>query len=71
MDEQSKLLIETIRLLKLRPRTLTLKMISDQLKVSQSWLSTLLSDQPPSGPNVDHVERLYNLLAEKPLFPRD
>jgi len=67
----SALLAETIRLLKDRPRSLTLKMVSEQITVSVSWLSSLLSDDPPQGPSVDQIERLYNLLSDKPLFPRN
>ena len=65
---ESQLLTITISLLRQRPKNLTLKDIGLKINVSVSWLSSLLSDNPPSGAQVDRIEKLYNLLSEKPLF---
>jgi len=68
---QRTLLSETIKLLRNRPRPMSLDKISEKIGVSVGWLTTLTSQHPPIGARVDAVERLYNLLADKPLFTDD
>jgi len=64
---QNSLLLTTARLLRDRPKSLSLYDLAQELSVSVSWLSSLLSDDPPEGASVTKVEKLYNRLAPSPL----
>jgi len=68
---QKTLLSETIRLLRERPRTLVIADLAEELGLTKSWLSSLLSTTPPKNASVANVETLYNRLSDTPLFAKD
>ena len=57
----------TLKLLRMRPRTVTLDAISNDTGLSSSWLSSLLGKSPPTDPSVKKIERLYTYLSGKDL----
>lgn len=63
MDSRETLLEKTIRLLRHRDRTLTLTSIADQVNCSVAFLSSLVSESPPTHPSVEKIQRLYEVLT--------
>lgn len=57
---------KTRQMLAERPRTLTLEELAARLDVSVNWLS-MFSRGAILNPGVNTIQRLYDLLAERPL----
>ena len=64
-QKEIELLDRTMHLYFGRPKTLTLAKMSEDTGISLSWLKSLPKTAHPS---VNLVERLYNYLADTPLF---
>lgn len=60
----SLFLEETKRLLKQRPKNITLALIAEETGLKDDWLQSLLYKDIDAG--VKKVETLYNYLADKP-----
>ena len=56
---------ETIRLLKERPKHITLALMAEEIDVTQPWIESLLY-RKDCNPSVIQLEKLYNYLADKP-----
>lgn len=61
------LLDTTIRLLKHRDRTVTYELIAKEIDCSIGFLSSLVSDDPPTNPGVNSIQALYEFLANREL----
>ena len=65
--KRETLLEHTIRLMKHRDRTITLEILAKNCDCTTSFLSTLMSPDPPSRPGVNAIQRLYEFLSGKQL----
>ena len=61
------LLETTIRLLRHRDRTITLDDVARGVDCTTSFLSHLLSSDPPQRPGVNSIQRLYEFLTDSKL----
>ena len=68
MENRQTLKDVTIELLRNRPKPITLAIVSKSTNLSISFLSSLLSENPPQNPGVNHIQTLYEYLNEKPLI---
>jgi hypothetical protein len=63
---RSRLYTRTLELLRNRPRTQTLRVISDDTSLPEGWLVSILC-KPCLSPSVDRIEVLYEYLSSKRL----
>lgn len=66
-DTRGTLLSVTVDLLRHRPKTVTLDDVAAGANCTVSFLSSLLSPDPPKRPGVNAIQRLYDFLADEPL----
>jgi hypothetical protein len=64
--EVRSLALTTRRMLVERPRKLTLRMIADEIGITERWLLNFASGKTPN-PGVNTVQALYEYLAGKEL----
>ena len=61
------LLSVTLKLLKNRPITLTLKKISKDTSIPYHWLTAISKSNGARKPDVNHVQKLYEYLSKREL----
>lgn len=63
---RSKLYVRTLELLRNRPRSQTLAVVSQDTGLPKEWLIAIIS-RPETSPGVDRIEVLYEYLSGKQL----
>lgn len=61
------LLSVTLRLLRDRPASLSLKLISEEASIPYAWLISLTKSNRAKSPDVNKVQKLYEYLSKREL----